>query len=231
MTDPHPVHVVWETLGKPDPATMVVGAKPVGPPTSEGTCGLTGEHGPVWSARVLLGASFTQWDRFTTPWFSAAAVTVFKGWWARMLTAHPERKPWPAFAWEIRANGTLIAHTRETLHTALCYMRPDAAIACGRSRQKHTLPWTRWGYVTTDDDTIPWGPDLWIAAEAAGRLRAAGVPGPAFTDHAPPPAAVEKLGGDAFLLWDQLQHARKEPGLMPILEETTRQFRPPKETP
>lgn len=38
----HPVHVIWETLGTPDPSTMTVGAKPVGPPTPDSAAVMIG---------------------------------------------------------------------------------------------------------------------------------------------------------------------------------------------
>jgi hypothetical protein len=223
----HPVVHLWEAAGRPEPNWQGKARRPVTPPEPrDGVCALTGEPGPVWPLNKIT-TTLTTLDRF------------------RRRDADPQGLALgPAAAWAIRhraamqhphaiVDGTHRQVTPPELYQALeqAATCPDVMPTVPISRQKHVLPWARWGHVGVDDEWLPWDRTHLDRLGIYRALRRLGFGEAAIAEPTPRHQILARLDrADRIWVlthWGDLNRWRHHPAYLEVAARATRE---PKET-
>lgn len=205
-----PMCVLWESMGRPNPER--------GPGTTPGICARCHARTDDGTRiKVVVSDKFTGWDDYTDhpdPLWCTACV------WGHTHT--PLRtQPW------LIGGPTPGPTTTSAVGDLLAApLNPYCAVSVPLSRQKHIVPFARWGMVATDDRALPWG-----AAEQARflhvrALRTLGFSETALMEPAPrfeqlatlPPARMAQV----LAQWKTLDTWRRDPIYLRVASLVTR---------
>lgn len=215
------VTAMWVAAGRPEPNWQ--GKARTTRPTPiprQGICALLGTMGPVFDARDVVSALFTQWDRFR---FRDPAGLAFS----------------PPAAWALRhrvamqrphglIHGEFSLLTPADLHQALRILPDDpySAVSVPVSGQKHLLPWARWGRVIIDNHCLSWDAGDVAALGTYTVLRQMGYGEAALTEPAPRWAILTRQARVdqrwALLRWSDLARWRSTHGYLDVAARATR---------
>lgn len=196
-----PAQVTW--------AALAAGTLPLTGPSACAACAGPGGSIPI---PTLVSSNFTDWDRL----------------------GRDEPLACPACAWAfrnpaLRTRAACIVSGHASLQHPVGLLAtpfaPGTSATAPITGRKHLLPYARWGAVTTDAGTLPWGEPEAAAYRAVAALLAAGVPEPAVRSAAVPPASAFTSDPEATLAhWETARDWRGTPHLDLALR--TARYRP-----
>lgn len=203
-------------MGSPAPPLPGRGEQPPAP-TELGACGLCGTNGEVVGWRHAVSDNFGDWDRL--PHRSVGTGLCPPCAWA---FKHRPLRTWP---WIVQSDGptfkALPSHLAAVLAKAL---PPTVAVSIPIGRQKHVMPFLRWGRVGVDNEQLVWRDEdaellaVYADLRRAGfgeKLLAAAEPAWAVLKSQPDPGAV-------LVLWELMAPWRRQPGYLDVAARATR---------
>lgn len=216
-----PVEILWLSDGSPDvmPGTLTVGV-----------CALAGTTGPVWPISDVVSSNWSDWSELrwlnqTDPVIGSAAVWAFRR-WGPVRGDLSAWKDGTLTAIAIRPDGRVDRVRRgDPIPTSA-----DAAVVVPMSRQRHVVPYARWGHWSTEGHTVHVTPRLVAAVEVLAGLRRLGLGEAEAREPHPRSGAHTRLGltlPDLWGRWAAVRVLQEHPAMIAMAVRLTRQ---PKET-